>query len=174
MREVSMLGQRNQMGSSKAGRGAAGFSLIELLIVVAVILIIAAIAIPNFIQSKMRANEAAAAQDARTITTAEVIYSTTYGIGFSSNLAALGGTTTLPDLNDAGLIDSVLGSGTAAGYSFTYTILTQDALGHVTGYSLNADPLSATTGQRHFYTDQTAVIRSNPSATAGPSDQPIQ
>jgi type IV pilus assembly protein PilA len=169
-----MSRQPMKTGSGKTDRSKAGFSLIELLIVVAVILIIAAIAIPNFIQSKMRANEAAAAQDSRTITTAEVIYSTTYGIGFSGTLAALGGNTVIPDQGNAGLIDSVLGGGTAAGYTFSYTILTQDGLGHVTGYSLNADPLTATTGQRHFYTDQTAVIRSNTSVAAGPSDQPIQ
>lgn len=169
-----MFGQRRKTRSGKTNGGNAGFSLIELLIVVAVILIIAAIAIPNFIQSRMRANESAAAQDARTITTAEVIYSTTYGIGFSSTLAALGGNTVLPDQNNAGLIDPVLGAGTAAGYQFTYNILTQGANGNVTGYSLNADPLTATSGQRHFYTDQTAVIRSNLSVPAGPSDPPIQ
>ena len=71
---------------------AQGFSLIELLIVVAVILIIVAIAIPNFVQSKMRANEASAVQNLRNITTAEVIYSTTYSIGFSPDLPSLGGT----------------------------------------------------------------------------------
>ncbi len=67
---------------------ARGFSLIELLIVVAVILVIAAIAIPNFIRSKMRANEASAVANIRNITTGEVIYSTTYNIGYSSDSRA--------------------------------------------------------------------------------------
>jgi len=68
----------------KHGQSNEGFSLVELLIVVAIILIIAGIAIPNFIQSKMRANEAAAVQNSRNITTAEVVYSTTYGSGWCS------------------------------------------------------------------------------------------
>src|SRR2546423_10136180 len=68
-----------------------GFSLIELLIVVAIILIIAAIAIPNLLRSKMAANEASAVGSLRTINTSQVTYSSTYGIGFASTLGALGG-----------------------------------------------------------------------------------
>jgi type IV pilus assembly protein PilA len=174
MREVSMSGQGKSSGSGKQDRSNKGFSLIELLIVVAVILIIAAIAIPNFIRSKMRANEAAAVANSRNITTAEVVYSTTYGIGFSPALTALAGNTAIVDQNNAGLIDDVLAAGAKSGYTFTYSILTQDGLGHVTGYALNADPLTTTTGQRHFYTDQTSVIRSNDSVSAGPSDPALQ
>jgi type IV pilus assembly protein PilA len=158
----------------KHGQSNEGFSLIELLIVVAIILIIAGIAIPNFIQSKMRANEAAAVQNSRNITTAEVVYSTTYGIGFSNTLVALAGNSATVDQNNAGLIDDVLGSGTKTGYIYTYVVLTTDANGDATSYSLNADPQSATTGQLHFYTDQSGVIRSNTAVTAGPSDAPIQ
>src|SRR6266849_781953 len=88
-----------------------GFSLIELLIVVAVILIVAAIAIPNFIRSKMRANEAAAVQNSRNITTAEVVYSTTYSIGFSVDLPSMSGNGIVVDQNNAGLIDTVLAAG---------------------------------------------------------------
>jgi len=151
-----------------------GFSLIELLVVVAVILIISAIAIPNFIRSKMRANEAAAVQNSRNISTAEVVYSTTYGIGFSATLVSLAGGAAPVDQGHSGLIDDVLGAGSKSGYTFTYTILSQDALGHVTGYALNADPMTTSTGQRHFYTDQTAVIRANNSVTAGPTDLALQ
>jgi len=169
-----MYGQRKQTESGKKGHSKAGFSLIELLIVVAVILIIAAIAIPNFIKSKMLAHEAAAIQNSRNITTAEVVYSTTYGVGFSPSLVSLAGSSSTIDQNNAQLIDTVLGSGSKSGYTFSYSILTQDAQGHVTGYALNADPLTSTTGQRHFYTDQTSVIRVNLSTTAGPSDPAIQ
>ncbi len=65
--------------------------------VVSVILIIAAIAIPNYIQSKMRANEASAVQNLRNISTAEILYSSTYGINFSNNLLQLSGTGVSPD-----------------------------------------------------------------------------
>src|SRR5215510_7551351 len=85
-----------------------GFSLIELLIVVAIILIIAAIAIPNLVKSKMAANEASAVESLRTINTAEVTYASTFGTGYT-NLAGLGG---------SGLVDSILGSGKKSGYTF--------------------------------------------------------
>jgi len=160
-------------GSKRPGQREAGFSLIELLVVVAVILIIAAIAIPNYIQSKMRANEASAAQSMRNIATAELVYSTTYGINFSTTMLQLSGTGINPDQNNAGLIDKALASGLKSGYIIQYRPLTTDMHGHTATYSLNADPQSATTGQRHFYTDQTCVIRSNISFPAGPSDPPI-
>ena len=151
-----------------------GFSLIELLIVVAVILIIAAIAIPNFIRSKMRANEAAAVQNLRTVTTANVIYLTTYGHGFSSSLPHLGGNAVIVDSTAAGLIDSVLSSGIKSGYSFSYAVTATDSTGAVVGYSVNAQPLNVgATGVNFFYTDQTAIIRVNSTAAAGPSDSPI-
>jgi type IV pilus assembly protein PilA len=151
-----------------------GFSLIELLIVISVILIIAALAIPNFIQARMRANETAAAQSLRNIGTAEVVYATTYGIGFTDSLAKLGGNGIVVDQNSAGLIDEVLASGKKSGFTYTYKVLTTDPLGHVTNYSINADPMSVgNTGTRHFYTDQTGVIRVNQSSSAGPNDTPI-
>lgn len=152
-----------------------GFSLIELLIVVAVILVIAAIAIPNFLRSKMRANEAAAVQNLRNITTAEVVYNTSYGVGFSPSLAALGGNPTTPGPTEAGLIDSVLSTGIKSGYTFAYTMGATDASGNVLDYSVNADPtLVGNTGDRHFYTDQSAIIRENDTMPAGPNDPAIQ
>ncbi len=71
-----------------------GFSLIELLIVVAIILIIAAIAIPNLLRAKMAANEASAVGSLRTINTSSVEYSTTYSIGYPAALTNLGVATT--------------------------------------------------------------------------------
>ncbi len=151
----------------------AGFSLIELLVVVAVILIIAAIAIPNYIQSRMRANEASAVESLRNIATAEIVYSSTYGLDFSNTLLQLSGTGVTPDQNNAGLIDEILASGHKSGYVIAYTPLTTDAQGNTATYSVTADPESSSTGQRHFYADQTCVIRSNDSIPAGPTDSPI-
>jgi type IV pilus assembly protein PilA len=99
-----------------------GFSLIELLIVVAIILIIAAIAIPNLLRARMAANEASAVGSLRTINTAAVTFSSTYGAGFPASLALLGGTNATADCTTGSLlIDSVLSSGTKSGYTFTYT-----------------------------------------------------
>src|SRR5580698_6277908 len=96
-----------------------GFSLIELLIVVAIILIIAAIAIPNLLRSKIAANQASAVASLRTMNTSEVTYSSTYNQGYTSTLAQLGppasGASTS---SNAGLTDSVLAGGYKSGYNF--------------------------------------------------------
>ncbi len=152
----------------------AGFSLIELLVVVAVILIIAAIAIPNYMRSKMRANEASSVQSLRNIATAELVYSTTYGVDFSNTLLQLSGNGINPDQNNAGLIDETLASGIKGGYVITYTPLTFDPQGNPSTYSVTADPqVPGTTGTRHYYTDQSCVIRWNDTAQAGATDPPI-
>ncbi len=149
-----------------------GFSLIELLIVVAIILIIAAIAIPNLLRSRMAANEASAVGSMRTINTACVTYSTTYGIGFPAALSDLQpgspATSTAADL-----IDQVLAGGTKSGYTFSYKAGAAVG-GVVPTYTLNGDPINVgTTGQRHFYTDQSGVIRFNTAASATVTDPPI-
>jgi type IV pilus assembly protein PilA len=160
--------------TSKGGNAEKGFSLVELLIVVTVILIIAAIAIPNYITSKLRANEAGAVQNLRTITTANVVYSTTYQIGYSPDLPTLGGNATAPTVTAAGLIDSILASGAKSGYNYSYSVVSTDGNGQVTSYVIFAGPqIFGTTGVRYFYTDETAVIRFNPTTQAGPSDPPI-
>lgn len=166
---------KNKSASNAKSKGSAGFTLIELLIVIAVIMVIAGIAIPNFIRSKMRANEAGAVANLRTISTASVVYNTTYGAGFAPSLPALGGNPATPSSAQAGLIDAVLSAGVKSGYIFTYTVVATDAAGNAQAYGVTADPITpGTTGDRHFYTDQTSIIRENLTATAGASDSPIQ
>jgi type IV pilus assembly protein PilA len=144
-----------------------GFSLIELLIVVAIILIIAAIAIPNLLRSKMAANEASAVGSMRTLNTASVAYSTTYGT-YPPGLPNLGPSSS-PSSTAADLVDSVLASGTKSGYAFTWTAGTGNM-----SYSIAAAPSTpGVTGQRYFYTDQSGVIRANTSGAADSSSTPI-
>jgi prepilin-type N-terminal cleavage/methylation domain-containing protein len=147
-----------------------GFSLIELLIVVAIILIIAAIAIPNLLRSRMAANESSAVGSLRTINTAEVTFATTYPtIGFAA-LASLGGAApcTSASSTAACLLDDVLTTGVKSGYTFVTTAGTQTP--SVT-YSSNASPTSpGLSGTRYFFSDGSGVIRYNGSAAANSSD----
>ncbi len=157
-------------------RARAGFSLIEVLVVVAVILIIAAIAIPRFLQAKMAANEAAAVHGLRVISTAEVTYDPIYNQGFAPTLTALGP----PPLGSqasalhADLVDEVLASGIRNGYSFVYVVIDTSGSGRPDRYTINANPLSpGQTGQRYFYVDETGVIRFALGGPAGPGSTPV-
>ncbi len=139
-----------------------GFSLIELLIVVAIILIIAAIAIPNLLRSKIAANEASAVGSVRTINTAEVTYSSSWGSGFAVALSQLGGTSPCVALaTNACLIDPLLSVApfTKSGYVFNAagTLLVNGVLN---GFEVNATPSTVqTTGVRAFCADQTGLIQ---------------
>jgi len=136
-----------------------GFSLIELLIVVAIILIIAAIAIPNLLRSRMAANEASAVGSIRTINTSAVTYSSTYpNAGFPATLASLGGATPCTAVSTAScLLDAVLAGGTKSGYKFAWTT---DGNTPSVGYSITGTPITVgSTGQRMFFSDQSGVIR---------------
>lgn len=147
-----------------------GFSLIELLIVVAIILIIAAIAIPNFLRSKIAANQSSAVGSLRSLNTACVAYTTTYG-QFPGSLASLGPVASggTASSTSADLIDIVLVSGIKSGYQFTYTAGTS-----AQSYSITASPIAqGSSGQNMYFTDQSAVIRvdtsgSGASATSTP------
>ena len=141
-----------------------GFSLIELLIVVAIILIIAAIAIPNLLRSRMAANEASAVGSIRTINTAEVSYSSSWGTGYAVALTNLGGPAgCAATAVTACLVDPILSVGpfTKSGYIFSATggnLLN----GVMNTFEDTATPaLAGTTGQRAFCSDQSGVIRFN-------------
>jgi len=166
----------------KMRKGQLGFSLIELLIVVAVILVIAAIAIPNLLRSRAAANQASAVGSLHLLNTAEVTYMTTYS-SYSPTLGDLGP----PDggLNPvataAGLLDSILSGGSPAatqssksGYTFIYVPGVSDASGRFYSYSILATPNQVgTSGNTFYYTDQVGVIRENTTAVAGSSDSPL-
>jgi len=152
-----------------------GFSLIELLIVVAIILIIAAIAIPNLLRARIAANEASAVASCRTINTASITYNSNYNAYATalSNLGPSNGAT--PTSTTADLLDGVLAPagggnvGTKSGYTFTY--VSPVAL---VGYTVNAAPVSVNqTGVRYFYTDASGVIRANPGAAATVASTPL-
>jgi prepilin-type N-terminal cleavage/methylation domain-containing protein len=157
-------------------RSSKGFSLIELLIVVAIILIIAAIAIPNLLRSRIAANQASAVGSLRTLNTAEITYSSTFNVGFTQTLGYLAPPTTAganPTSTAAGLIDSILALGSKSGYSFTYTPGASDSTGRINTYAITAVPITNSTGTNYYYTDQSGVIRQNSTTTAASTDSPI-
>jgi type IV pilus assembly protein PilA len=166
-----------------------GFSLIELLIVVAIILIIAAIAIPNLLRSKMAANEASAVASLRTLNTTEILFSTQCNIGLSSDLATLGPDATTgnkplcdgtgDDLVDATMAGGVNGAAPAAGVKvatksgYTITYAPVCAAGVCSTYTITALPVSqGGTGIRSFFTDQTGVIHANATGAAPKATDP--
>jgi type IV pilus assembly protein PilA len=133
-----------------------GFSLIELLIVVAIILVIAAFAIPALLRSKMAANQSSAVGSLRSLNTSCTSYATSYG-QYPAALGNLGpvGSGGTPDSTSADLVDMVLASGVKSGYTFIYTPGTANQ-----SYSLTATPIAqGTTGQNMYFTDQSGVIR---------------
>jgi type IV pilus assembly protein PilA len=146
-----------------------GFSLIELLIVVAIILIIAAIAIPNLLRSRMAANEASAVGSIRTMNTAAISFYSTYGDGFPPDITSIGTTGAgAATCKNAQLIDSVLTAGTKSGYTFKLlpgavpvtTTPVGCTTGNQDGYGVIATPaVVGTSGQRAFCSDASGVIR---------------
>lgn len=161
---------RKKLVSSKSRSSQIGFSLIELLIVVTIILIIAAIAIPNFLRSKIAANESSAVASLRTISTAETTYASSWGVGYAPALGNLGGPIpcTIATPAAACLVDPLLSNGAnvKSGYSFA-AVANTPAGGVNTGFEANATPTSIdVTGKRAFCVDQTGVVRANTTGAA--------
>jgi type IV pilus assembly protein PilA len=161
-------------------RRQAGFTLMELLIVMSVILILMAVAIPNFMNMRSQANETSAIQSLRAINSAEIQYETNYPAnGFACNLAQLGGDpkSGAPSPQASQMLPSDLASGYKSGYIFAIgnctkvTVNNQDVF---TSFEATAVPQSVgKTGHRGFCMDQTGEIRSDPSGGTN-CTQPIQ
>jgi len=157
-----------------------GFSLIELLIVVAIILIIAAIAIPNLLRAKMAANEASAVQSIKTINTAEITYNSSYPtVGYAPQLSNLGGVAPCtPTSTTACLITSDLAAGNKSGYNFTATGTGGPPA--VQYFATGIPVVPNQTGIRSFCSFEDAVIRVQPSGAGIASEaacealQPLQ
>lgn len=147
-------------------RGARGFSLIELLIVIAIILIILAIAVPKLGSARMNANEMAVIREMQTINTMQTQYMSQFG-KFATTLAELGPPNSGgPGPQAADLIPATLSGGDKDGYTFVLT-------GTPSGYTLNANPkVYNTSGRRTFFTDQNMIIHQNWSAEPANSSSP--
>ena len=158
-----------------------GFSLIELLIVVAIILIIAAIAIPNLLRARMAANESAAVGTLRTENSSLALYWSNWQSGYPPNMGVMGGAPGPATCAANNLLDNVLGvagAATKTGYTFNYAGLVAwpagppapACAGGFQTYGIGATPVVVgSTGQRSFCTDESGVIRFNPTGAAAPT-----
>jgi len=149
-----------------------GFSLIELMIVVGIILIIAAIAVPSLLSAKVAANETSAVASLRTLTAACETYSNMYQT-YPPAISNLG-PSAVPDPTAAGLIDEVLASGYKSGYNIVLVGGSPDANGNLLTYTINANPASTSSGNRYFYMDQSGVITWSATGPATSMDTPLQ
>jgi type IV pilus assembly protein PilA len=172
--ERSQIYQRNRISKEERFlkmRKQKGFSLIELLIVVAIILIIAAIAIPNLLRARISANDSAAAATIRTINTAEVTYQTSYnGAGYAPALANLGPDAAgcvAPTSIKACLLDNLVGCAAATCPKGGYNYFLQSSVATLPDpdYTASASPIATTTGSKNFCSNPDAVVRFNSSVT---------
>ncbi|HZC44714.1 MAG TPA: type II secretion system protein [Acidobacteriaceae bacterium] len=162
MKNESLVRGRKQLRQS-------GFTLMELLIVMSVILILMAVAIPNYMNMRSQANETAAMEELRTLNSAEIQYQTDYPAnGFSCNLSQLGGDPKSgpPSAQAAQLIPSDLASGYKSGYLFAITNCTKVNVNNqdvYTSFEVTAVPQSVgKTGHRGFCMDQTGEVKADP------------
>ncbi len=154
------------------GKRQRGFSVVQVVIVVAILLVIAAIAIPNLLPSKLSENESSAASSLRTLNASCASYSMLYG-GYPRSLSNLGPGNPAGSAS-ADLVDSALASGAKGGYVFAYTAGATGVSGNVLSYGISANPITpGTTGQRRFFTDQSGVIRATTAGAADASSTPI-
>ncbi|MFC1667731.1 type IV pilin protein, partial [Candidatus Omnitrophota bacterium] len=146
-------------------RSGTGFTLVEIMIVIAIVMTLATLAISNVLRTRHNANEVAAVVSCRTVATAaQNFYANAYPHTYPGSLSEL-----VFPISDPSHIDSVLASGTKQGYNFTYVRIDAET------FTLNAAPTTpGKTGARHFYTDETSVIRADAASSADASDPVVQ
>jgi type IV pilus assembly protein PilA len=152
-----------------------GFSWLEIIIVIIIIVLTAGILVPSLWKSKAQIDETSAVRSLRMIIAAESNYAQAYGTGYSSALTTLGPPPdAMPSSSLAGFIDSELAGGQKEGYSFVYTPGAQDENGRIASYTLEASPIKpGQSGKTYYYVDQTGLIHTNAEHQAGPNDPPI-
>jgi type IV pilus assembly protein PilA len=155
-----------------APRPPRGVSVVGVVVAVAIVLVIAAIAIPNLWHSNLSENESSAVNSLRALNSSCTSYSMLYG-SYPKNLANLGPGVPASSAS-ADLIDSALASGSKSGYAFNYTPGASGVSGNILSYSITANPITfGTSGRRGFFTDQSGVIRANMAGSADASSTPI-
>jgi type II secretory pathway pseudopilin PulG len=149
-----------------------GVSVVEVVVLIAILLVVAAIAIPNLLHSNLSENESSTVASLRALNAACSNYSMLYG-GYPGSLSNLG-PGDAANSTSAALIDAALASGTKGGYVFTYTAGATGIGGNVLSYSITANPdAPGGTGRRRFFTDQSGVIRANRAGAADASSTPV-
>jgi len=150
-----------------------GFSAVQLVVAIAILLVLAAIAIPNLLHSNLSENESAAVAALRSLNSACEDYARRYG-GYPGSLSNLGAGGPASSAS-ANLIDSALGGGTQSGYLFTYTPGATGVSGNILSYNITANPATpGSSGRRRFFTDQSGVIRANMAGAADANSTPIE
>lgn len=152
-----------------------GFSWLEIIIVIVIIVLTAGILVPSLWKSKSQIDQTSAVRSLRTIISAENNYAQAYSTGYSSSLTTLGPPPdAMPTSSLAGYIDSELAGGLKEGYSFVYTAGPQDENGRITAYTLQANPVKpGESGKTYYYVDQTGLIHTSAEHPASPNDPPI-
>jgi len=149
---------------------------IVLVMAIPVVLIVAAIAIPNLIRAKMSANQSSAVASLRTLDTTLIQYQSTYG-HYPESIAQLGPPLPNGSVSEdhAGLIDGVLASRMKSGYTFTYESVPKQQPSDTDGFTIHADPIQYDrTGLTHFFSDQTGVIRMDTRKPADAESPPLE